>query len=74
MAANLFNETGHNSIDVRNTEAHRYIEELSSNTEPLASHERQFICDMFNRMSNQTLSVSARQLFWLRDLYQKYCC
>jgi hypothetical protein len=74
MAANLFNETGHNSIDARNTEAHSYIEELSSNTEPMAPQEKMFVENLFNMMENQTLSVSTKQLFWLRDLYQKYCC
>lgn len=70
----LWNETGHDRVDQRNTEAHRYIEELFSNTEVFAPQERQFVNDMFKKMSNHTLEVSAKQLFWLRDLYQKYCC
>ena len=70
---NLWNQTGHNSIDERNTEAERYIDELSANLEPLLAHERSFIIDMSNRKDNNTLRCSAKQLFWLRDLYEKYC-
>ena len=69
----LFNETGHSSIDDRNTEAIRLIEELTVNLEPLAPHERQFITDMNDRKDRNELRCSAKQLFWLRDLYSKYC-
>ena len=69
---NLFNETGHASIDDRNTEAIRLIEELSVNTEPMQQHERQFIHDMSDRKDRNELRCSGKQLFWLRDLYSKY--
>ena len=71
---NLFNETGHNSIDDRNTEAIRYIDELKDQTESMQPHERQFILDMADRKERNELRCSGKQLFWLRDLYQKYCC
>lgn len=70
----LFNETGHSSLDERNSEAIRLIEELSSNTEQMEAHERKFILDMSDHKDRQELRCSAKQLFWLRDLYQKYCC
>ncbi len=70
---NLFNETGHNSIDDRNTEAIRLIEELTVNMEPMQVHERQFITDMNDRKDRNELRCSGKQLFWLRDLYEKYC-
>ena len=71
---NLFNETGHNSIDARNTEAMRYIEELSANMEPLQAHEAKFISDMSRMVTENRLYCSGKQLYWLRDLYEKYCC
>jgi len=71
--SNLFNETGHNSIDDRNTEAIRLIEELTVNMEPMQVHERQFITDMNDRKDRNELRCSGKQLFWLRDLYEKYC-
>jgi hypothetical protein len=73
MTSNLFNETGHNSIDDRNTEAIRLIEELATNTEGMAPHERRFVQDMFDRHGRNELRCSGKQLFWLRDLYEKYC-
>jgi len=69
----LFNETGHNSIDERNDEAIRLLDELNANLEPLLLHERSFIIDMTNRKDAGTLRCSGKQLFWLRDLYEKYC-
>lgn len=69
---NLFNETGHNSIDDRNTEAYRLIEELSVNMEPMAANERKFVMDMNDKKDRNELRCSGKQLFWLRDLYGKY--
>ena len=73
MADHLFNETGHDSIDTRNTEAFRLIDELSVNTEQMQSHERQFVTDMNDRKDRNELRCSGKQLYWLRDLYEKYC-
>jgi hypothetical protein len=70
---NLFNETGHPSIDDRNTEAMRYIDELKDQLEAMQPHERQFITDMSDRKDRNELRCSGKQLFWLRDLYEKYC-
>jgi len=69
----LFNETGHDSIDDRNTEAQRLIDELSTNTEAMQTHERKFVLDMADKVSRNELRCSGKQLFWLRDLYEKYC-
>lgn len=69
----LFNETGHDSIDTRNTEARRLIEDLSSNTEGFAPHEAKFVLDMADKLARNELRCSGKQLFWLRDLYEKYC-
>jgi len=69
----LFNETGHASIDDRNTEAIRLIDELATQTEMMQSHERKFVEDMNDRQTRNELRCSGKQLFWLRDLYQKYC-
>jgi hypothetical protein len=71
--ANLFNETGHASVDDRNTEAIRYIEELKDQTEAMQPHESKFVLDMNDRHGRNELRCSGKQLFWLRDLYEKYC-
>jgi hypothetical protein len=68
----LWNVTGHDSIDERNTEAERLINELTSNMEPMQTHERSFVSDMSDRKDRNELRCSAKQLFWLRDLYSKY--
>jgi hypothetical protein len=68
----LWNETGHDSIDDRNTEAIRLIEELTVNMEPMQTHERSFVSDMNDRKDRNELRCSGKQLYWLRDLYSKY--
>ena len=73
MPNNLWNTTGHDSIDQRNAEAIRLVEELSANTEPMETHERKFVFDMADRIERNELRCSGKQLFWLRDLYEKYC-
>jgi hypothetical protein len=70
---NLFNESGHDNIDNRNTEAMRIIEELSNETETMLPHERRFVDDMSHKVDINELRCSVKQLFWLRDLYEKYC-
>ena len=69
---NLFNETGHNSIDERNTEATRLIDELVDQVGAMKPHEISFVTDMKEKVDNLSLRCSAKQLFWLRDLYGKY--
>ena len=69
----LFNETGHPSIDARNLEAIKYIEELKDNTEAMFPHERSFVMDMHERKERNELRCSGKQIYWLRDLYEKYC-
>lgn len=69
---NLFNETGHSSLDERNAEATRYVEELQPHLEAMDNRSRQFVNDMNERIRNLQLRCSGKQLFWLRDLYSKY--
>lgn len=69
----LFNESGHAKIDDRNKEAERLIDEISVNLEPLQPHELRFLQDMSERVADNKLFCSVKQLFWLRDLYEKYC-
>jgi len=71
--ANLFNETGHDSMDDRNTEAYRYIDELKDMTPAMELNERCFVEDMARKKEDNALRCSGKQLFWLRDLYEKYC-
>jgi len=73
MTNNLWNDTGHDIIDQRNDEAIRLVEELSTNTEPMETHERKFVFDMADRIGRNELRCSGKQLYWLRDLYEKYC-
>jgi len=71
----LYNESGHASQSDRNQEAERLIDELvmSPMLESMLFKERQFVNDMNLRKQNGSLFCSTRQLFWLRDLYEKYC-
>lgn len=69
----LFNETGHDSIDQRNTEAIRLMEELKDQLEAMAPHERRFVIDMNTKKDENNLRCSGKKLYWLRDLYEKYC-
>jgi hypothetical protein len=70
---NLFNETGHDSIDQRNTEAVRLIDELYGELAELGPWEHQFVSDLWRLKEDNNLRCSAKQLFKLRDLYEKYC-
>jgi hypothetical protein len=74
MGSHLFNETGHASQDDRNTEAIRYIEELAPYAEAMQPHEKRFVEDMLKQKEQNNLHVSGKQIFWLRDLYEKFCC
>lgn len=69
----LFNETGHDSIDTRNQEAFRLIDELYDHLEEMQPHERSFVGDVYDKKEANELRCSAKQLFWLRDLFEKYC-
>jgi len=71
----LYNESGHASQDDRNQEAERLIDELavSPMLEDMPFKERQFINDMNRAKQNGSLFCSPKQLFWLRDLYERYC-
>jgi len=70
---NLFNETGHDNIDQRNTEASRLLDELIDEVGKMQPHEIRFVCDMNDKRERLELRCSGKQLFWLRDLYEKYC-
>jgi hypothetical protein len=74
MASHLFNETGHASQDDRNTEAIRYIDELYQHLDELGPKAHQFVSDMWQRKEDNNLRCSGPQLYWLRDLYQEFCC
>ncbi len=69
----LFNETGHASQDDRNAEAIRILDDLLGGFEKMDARERRFVEDMNNSRDRGTLFCSGKQLYWLRDLYEKYC-
>ena len=71
----LYNESGHASQDDRNHEAERLIDELvvSPMLKSMPYNEQKFINDMNIKKREGNLYCSTRQLFWLRDLYEKYC-
>lgn len=71
---NLFQETGHASMDDRNTEAIRYIEELAPYVEAMQEDEKCFVENLLRQKEDNNLRISGKQIFWLRDLYQEYCC
>jgi len=69
----LFNETGHASQDDRNQEAERLIDELSSHIWEMNNAETKFVEDMVRKKEDGDLFCTPKILFWLRDLYGRYC-
>jgi len=41
--------------------------------EQMQPHERSFIIDMCDKKDRNVLRCTGKQLYWLRDLYEKYC-
>lgn len=52
----------------RRAEATRIVNMISDRSEEMKSHERQFV----EKMADDSEWVSTKQLFWLRDLKEKY--
>lgn len=69
----LFNETGHASQDNRNNEAIRILDDLSPYFEGMDVREQSFVKDMNDRKERGVLFCSGKQLYWLRDIYEKFC-
>ena len=69
----LYNETGHASNDDRNQEAERLIDDLAKEVDVMAPREAEFVKKMDANKAGGVLFCTPRQLFWLRDLYEKYC-
>lgn len=61
----------------RIAEARRIVVDmgLSDRSEDMSDRERQFVEQMFDKLDvvDHTTFVSPKQLFWLRDLKDKYC-
>ncbi len=68
----LWEETGHSSMDERVTEASRLVDEIAPFSASFREHEQRFLESVKDQIENKTF-CSAKQLFWLRDLYEKYC-
>ncbi len=62
----LFTESG-GDLSSRIDEASRIVSMLLQKTDQMTPHEAQFVEKMFG-----ATNVSPKQLFWLRDLNEKY--
>jgi hypothetical protein len=68
----LWSETGHMSDIERVSEARRLVTEILPFTDKLSAKNAEFIQkfhDRFEQYGDGTF-VSAKQLFWLRDIYE----
>lgn len=56
------------------TEAKKLIGYLEDHFEEMQPGERQFVQQMAERLETwgDTMAIMNKQLFWLRDLYEKY--
>jgi hypothetical protein len=61
------------SDDERRSEAVHLLNELINNVEGMQSHECRFVEEQFCKKDYTSFYISPKQLFWLRDLFQKYC-
>jgi hypothetical protein len=71
----LFQESGGDNSD-RLEEAKKLLAMgLTENLEQMSEKERKFVEDTITRIDDYGIEalVSAKQLFWLRDLKDKYC-
>ncbi len=71
----LWQETGHASHQDLINEVRRRVGTLQDHLEQMQLHERRFVEDTANRLDTygDTTQISGKQLFWLRDLDEKYC-
>lgn len=70
----LWQETGHASKQERANEACTLTGMLAESEESMEPHEATFFRQMYERCDKwgSETFVSAKQLFWLRDLKDKY--
>lgn len=61
------------SNDERVTEAKRLLQELQDYTSAMSKKEQGFVEDMLEKSTAPGFFVSPNQLFWLRDLREKFC-
>ena len=62
------------SDDERRTEAEKLVKELFDHLEEMSYRERDFISRFFGQFDAGIQPyVSPKQLFWMRDLYGRYC-
>jgi hypothetical protein len=74
MANNLWQETGHASQEALLKEVSVLLSNLTDHKDEMTPKESRFIEDMEYRQDHcgSGFVVSAKQLFWLRDLNTKY--
>lgn len=61
------------SNEERATEAKLLLQELQDYTSEMSKKEQGFVDDMLEKSTTLGFFVSPNQLFWLRDLREKYC-
>lgn len=69
----LWQETGHDSQEALIAEVRHLIDETLPFLDELSPKEQNFVADTAQRLElyGDATQVSAKQLFWLRDIYQK---
>lgn len=73
MAYRATEESSSQSPDERLSEAKRIMEMgLSSVLEEMTFTERQFVETLISDFDDRRTSISVKQLWWLRDLKEKY--
>lgn len=70
----MWSETGHASLAERAQEARKRVDAIANAVEEMEPNERKFVEDVGGRLdaTGDATFVSAKQLFWLRDLDEKY--
>lgn len=74
MASPIGQQTGTSAED-NFTEARRILVDLDliRHTDEMRPHEANFVEQMFAQVEEGKWALSGKQLFWLRDLKDKYC-
>jgi hypothetical protein len=70
----IWHETGHSSKAALIAEVEQLVKSLSDHLEEMEPHERRFVEQTDSRLSDfgAEVTITPKQLFWLRDLNIKY--
>lgn len=71
--SNLFSTSGHSSSRRRNEEAEDILDRLIQHTQIMSPREKEFVEGLYRKFADygESMIVSPKQIFWLRDLDDK---